>query len=150
MVSDFPVRIVADESAHTEKEVIKRSQMGYKGIALKPIAKTLSMTLKILNESEKRGLDYFCADLTVIPVVAEWNKNFSARIRPLPEMKIQMVESNGFQYYKNWKKLLSYHPFYGKKWVEPEKGLFHLNDDFYKKNGGIFTTPRHYQNLVII
>ncbi len=149
-VSDFPVRIVADESAHTEKEVIKRSQMGYRGIALKPIAKTLSMTLKILNESEKRGMDYFCADLTVIPVIAEWNKNFSARIRPLPEMKIQMVESNGFQYYKNWKKLLSYHPFYGKKWVEPEKGLFHLNDDFYKKNGGIFTTPRHYQNLVII
>lgn len=147
-VSDLPVRIVADESAHTDEEVIKRSQLGYRGIALKPIAKTLSMTLKILNESEKRGLDYFCADLTVIPYLLEWNKNVAARIKSLPEMKIQMVESNGFQYYKNWKKLLSYSPFYGRKWVGTENGLFHLDSDFYKKSGGIFNPPAHYEKLV--
>ncbi|HRR96113.1 MAG TPA: L-alanine-DL-glutamate epimerase [Candidatus Ratteibacteria bacterium] len=148
-VSDFPVRIVADESAHTDKEIIKRCQMGYKGVALKPIAKTLSMTLKILNECEKRNMDYFCADITVIPPLIDWNKNLAARIKPLPEMKIQMVEANGFQHYENWEKLLSYHPFYGKKWVDAENGIFVLDNDFYEKSGGIFDCSPHYKKLVI-
>ena len=46
-ITDIPVRIAADESAHTEKDALKRIQMGYKAIALKAIAKTLSMTMKI-------------------------------------------------------------------------------------------------------
>ncbi|MCM8771664.1 MAG: L-alanine-DL-glutamate epimerase [Candidatus Omnitrophica bacterium] len=148
-ISDIPVRIVADESAHTDKDVIKRSQMGYKGVALKPIAKTLSMTLKIINEAEKRNMDYFCADLTVIPVLVEWNKIFSSGIKTLPELKIPIVESNGFQYYKNWEKLLEYHPFYGKKWVLPENGIFNLNEEFFKVSGGIFETSEHYKKIFI-
>ncbi len=148
-VSDLPVRIVADESAHTEKNVIERSQMGYKGVALKPIAKTLSMTLKILKEAEERDMDYFCADLTVIPLLCEWNKIFSAGIKTFQELKIPIVESNGFQYYKNWKKLLKYHPYYGEKWIEPEKGIFNLDDKFYKVSGGIFDDCEHYKKLVI-
>ena len=39
-VSDIPVRLAADESAHTDKDAIKRIDMGYKAIALKAIAKT--------------------------------------------------------------------------------------------------------------
>lgn len=148
-ISDIPVRIVADESAHTDKNVVERSQMGYKGIALKPIAKTLSMTLKILKEAEKRRMDYFCADLTVIPVLCEWNKIFASGIKTFPELKIQIVESNGFQYYKNWENLVEYHPFYGKKWVLPENGIFNLDEEFYKVSGGIFEVPLHYKNLVM-
>ncbi|MCM8786044.1 MAG: L-alanine-DL-glutamate epimerase [Candidatus Omnitrophica bacterium] len=147
-ISDIPLRIVADESAHTDKDVIKRSEMGYKGIALKPIAKTLSMTLKIINEAEKRNMDYFCADLTVIPILVEWNKIFSSGIKTIPELKIPVVESNGFQYYKNWKKLVKYHPYYGKKWVLPENGIYQLDDEFFKVSGGIFDISEHYKNLV--
>ncbi|MFN4227103.1 MAG: L-alanine-DL-glutamate epimerase [Candidatus Ratteibacteria bacterium] len=147
-VSDLPVRIIADESVHTDKDIVKRSQMGYKGVALKPIAKTLSMTLKIINEAEKRNMVYFCADLTVIPALSEWNKIFSSGIKTIPELKIPVVESNGFQYYKNWEKLVKYHPYYGKKWVLPENGIFKLDDEFYKVSAGIFDISEHYKNLV--
>ena len=50
-IRDIPVRIAADESAHTEKDAMKRIQMGYRAIALKSIAKTLSMTMKIAQVS---------------------------------------------------------------------------------------------------
>jgi len=148
-VSDFPVRIVADESAHTDEDVVKRRQMGYKGVALKPIAKTLSVTLKILKEAEKNGMDYFCADLTVIPPLIEWNKNLACRLKPLPGLKIPVVESNGHQHYRDWEKLISRHPFPDAEWVVPVNGIFHLTDDFYKKSGGIFDTSEYYKAKVI-
>ncbi|MCD6408262.1 L-alanine-DL-glutamate epimerase, partial [bacterium] len=147
-VSEFPVRIVADESAHTDKDVLKRAEMGYKGVALKPIAKTLSMTLKILKVAEEKNLDYFCADLTVIPVLVEWNKCLASRLKPLEGIKIPIVESNGYQYYKNWEKLIEYHPYPNAKWVRPQNGIFILNDEFFEKSGGIFDTSQHYLNLV--
>ncbi|MCS7180981.1 MAG: L-alanine-DL-glutamate epimerase, partial [bacterium] len=148
-VSDLPVRIIADESAHTDKDVIKRYHMGYKGVALKPIAKTMSMTLKIINEAEKRNMDYFCADLTVTPILWDWNKIFSSGIKTLPELKIPIMEANGFMYYKNWEKLLQYHPFYGKgDWIIPKNGVFSLNEDFFRVSGGIFELSEHYKTLV--
>ena len=42
-VSNIPVRFVADESIHSLNNVIERYQLGYKAIALKPIAKTLHL-----------------------------------------------------------------------------------------------------------
>ncbi len=149
-VSDFPVRIIADESAHTQQDTIKRCQLGYKGVALKPIAKTLSMTLKILNEAEKNNMEYFCADLTVIPPLVEWNKNLACRLKPYRGLKIPVIESNGHQHYKNWDKLISYHPFANAQWVLPSKGIFHLTKDFYEKSGGIFDRSNHYEKLVKI
>lgn len=147
-VSDFPVRIVADESAHTQEDTLKRSQMGYRGVALKPIAKTLSMTLKILNEAEKNNMDYFCADLTVTPPLLEWNKNVACRLKPLPGLKIPVVESNGHQHYRDWSKLVSRHPFPDAGWTSPVKGIFNLDGDFYAKNGGIFDVSSYYEKLV--
>lgn len=144
-VSDFPVRIVADESAHTDDDVVKRRDMGYKGVALKPIAKTLSMTLKIVNEAEKLGMDYFCADLTVIPPLVEWNKNLASRLKPLPGLKIPVVESNGHQYYKNWEKLIKRHPYPEAEWVVPVDGIYHLTSEFYEKSGGIFDISEYYK-----
>jgi len=38
-ITDIPVRIAADESAHTDIDALKRIQMGYRAIALKAIAK---------------------------------------------------------------------------------------------------------------
>jgi L-alanine-DL-glutamate epimerase-like enolase superfamily enzyme len=147
-VGDLPVRVVADESAHTKEDTLKRFHMGYKGVALKPIAKTLSMTLKILKEAEKNGMDYFCADLTVIPPLVEWNKNLACRLKTLPELKIPVVESNGHQHYRNWGTLISRHPFPDAEWTVPVGGIFKLNEDFYEKSGGIFKISEYYEKLV--
>jgi len=83
-VSDIPVRLAADESAHTYRDAITRIGMGYKAIALKAIAKTLSMTMKIANVAKERNIPCFCADLTVNPILVDWNKNIAARLDPFP------------------------------------------------------------------
>lgn len=149
-VSELPVKIIADESIHSEKDVLKKAEMGYKGVALKPVAKTMSMILKILKAAEEKKMEYFCADLTAPPLLVEWNKSLAARLKPFKGIKLPIVESNGYQYYKNWDRLISYHPYPKAKWIKPKKGIFHLDDDFFKKSGGIFDTPRHYFELVKI
>jgi L-alanine-DL-glutamate epimerase-like enolase superfamily enzyme len=47
-VARVPVRVAADESAHTDKDALERISLGYRAIALKAIAKTLSMTFRIV------------------------------------------------------------------------------------------------------
>ena len=120
-VSDIPVRLAADESAHTDVDAIKRIEMGYKAIALKAIAKTLSMTIKIAQEAHNRNIP-FCADLTVNPILIEWNKNVAARLKSFPGMNnLGLIESNGHQNYKNWKEMMSYHPHNNGSWVKAKK-----------------------------
>jgi len=147
-VGDLGVRIAADESAHSDKDAIKRIQMGYGAIALKPIAKTMSMSLKIAKIAHDANIPCFCADLTVNPILVDWNKNIAARLAPLPGMTIGALESNGHQNYKRWDQMLRYHPCYGADWIKPSQGLFHLNDNFYDRSGGIFEISEHYRNLV--
>jgi len=147
-VSDLGVRIAADESAHSDRDASKRIQMGYGAIALKPIAKTLSMSLKVAKVAYEAGVPCFCADLTVIPILVDWNKNVAARLGPLPGMNIGVLETNGHQNYKRWNELLKFHPCYGAEWMKTKNGLFSLDDDFYNKSGGIFQISEHYQNLV--
>lgn len=137
-VSSIPVRFVADESIHSLNNVIERYQLGYKAIALKPIAKTLSETLKIIEKANELGMDYFCADLTVSPLLVEWNKNIAARIKKIPEMKVGVLESNGAQNYINWEKMYSFHPFKNKKSTKPINGVYLLDEEFYQCSGGIF------------
>jgi len=147
-VNDIPVRLASDESAHSEIDVIKRIKLGYKAIALKPIAKTLSMTLKMLKEATNREIPCFCADLTVNPVMVDWNKNIAARIGLLPEISIGVLESNGEQNYTNWDKMLKYHPIKDGKWIKPNNGIYNLDEQFYKQSGGIFLNSIYYLNLV--
>ena len=147
-VSDFGIRIAADESAHSDKDAEKRIQMGYGAIALKPIAKTLSMSLKIAKIAHQKNIPCFCADLTVSPILVDWNKNVAARLAPLPGMNIGVLETNGHQNYKRWDELLKFHPCYGAEWTKTKNGLFNLNEDFYNKSGGIFEISEHYKNLV--
>jgi L-alanine-DL-glutamate epimerase-like enolase superfamily enzyme len=148
-VSDIPVRLAADESAHTEKDAIKRIEMGYKAIALKAIAKTLSMTMKIAQAAYERNVPCFCADLTVNPILVEWNKNVAARLNSFPDLgSLGLVESNGHQNYKNWDAMMSYHPRREGSWVKAKNGVYELNNEFYKTGGGIFDPMPHYEEIL--
>lgn len=148
-VSDLPVRLAADESAHSDEDAIQRIELGYKAIALKPIAKTMSMSLRILDEAYKRNIPCFCADLTVNPWMVDFNKNVAARIAPLPGMKIGVLESNGAQNYANWEAMKSYHPLFGTaEFISTRNGLFQLDEEFYRTSGGIFCDAPFYSSAV--
>ncbi len=146
-ISDIPVRIAADESAHTDKDALKRIQMGYRAIALKAIAKTLSMTMKIAQVAFENKVPCFCADLTVNPILVEWNKNIAARLSPFPGIGIGLLETNGHQNYKNWEIMRGYNPCKDSPWTQTKKGVFELDDDFYSKSGGIFMPSEHYEKM---
>jgi L-alanine-DL-glutamate epimerase-like enolase superfamily enzyme len=147
-VRDIPVRLAADESAHTDKDAVTRIQMGYRAIALKAIAKTLSMTMKIAQAAHERGVPCFCADLTVNPILVEWNKCVAARLPSFPGLEgLGLVETNGHQNYKNWAAMRTYHPYPDAPWSKPERGVFNLDADYYAKSGGIFAPLPHYEAM---
>ena len=147
-VHDIPVRLAADESAHTDKDAVARIGMGYKAVALKAIAKTLSMTLKIAQAAHERGVPCFCADLTVNPVLVEWNKCVAARLNSFPGLEgLGLVETNGHQNYKNWETMRSYLPYPDAPWSKTDRGVFNLDADYYAKSGGIFEPLPHYEAM---
>ena len=146
-VRDIPARLAADESAHTDQDAIKRMEMGYGAIALKAIAKTLSMTMRIAQAAHERNVPCFCADLTVPPILVEWNKNVAARLAPFPGLGLGLLETNGHQNYRNWETMRSYHPFPDAPWTRTQKGVFELDADYYAKSGGIFTPSTHYEKM---
>lgn len=149
-VSDIPVRLAADESAHTDQDTIERIQMGYRAVALKPIAKTLSMTLKIAKAATDRNIPCFCADLTVNPVLVEWNKNIAARLNSFPGLEnLGLVESNGHQNYVNWDQMRQYYPKHEASWVNVREGFYHTNAEFFNNGGGIFDPIPHYEAMFI-
>ena len=141
-VSDVPARLAADESAHSAADAERRIQMGYGAVALKPIAKTASMSLRIAKLAADRNVPCFCADLTVNPILVDWNKNLAARLAPLPGMKIGVLETNGHQNYINWDAMLAEHPRAGADWLKMNNGVFTLTDDFYADSGGVFLAGR--------
>ncbi len=147
-VSDIPARLAADESAHSDRDALERIEMGYGAIALKPIAKTMSMSLKIAKIAHDRNIPCFCADLTVNPILVDWNKNVAARLAPLPGMKIGVLETNGHQNYRHWGKMRSYHPCRNADWAQIDRGLFKLNDDFYARSGCFLDQSEHYLDLL--
>ncbi len=147
-IGDLPVRIAADESAHTDEDAAKRIEMGYKAIALKAIAKTLSMTMKIAQMAYEKDIPCFCADLTVNPILVEWNKAVAARLKAFPELGgLGLLETNGHQNYKNWDEMVSYHPYPDASWRKTKNGVFNLNEDYYRKDGGIFKESDHYEKM---
>jgi len=147
-VSDIPLNLAADESAHTDKDALERIKLGYGSIAVKPIAKTLSMSLRIANVAHQHDVPCFCADLTVNPVLVEWNKNFAARLGPFPGIgDIGLMESNGHQNYKNWNTMMSYHPRSNATWVKVRDGVYETDEEFYRTGGGIFDPMPHYEAM---
>jgi L-alanine-DL-glutamate epimerase-like enolase superfamily enzyme len=148
-VHDIEIRLAADESAHTDEDAATRIEMGYKAIALKSIAKTMSMTMKIAQVAHDRGIPCFCADLTVNPILVEWNKVVAARLGAFPGLGgMGLLETNGHQNYKNWETMRSYHPYPDASWARTDQGVFNLDDDYYKKDGGILEASQHYLKLV--
>jgi len=144
-VSDLGVRLACDESAHTDVDALKRIQMGYKAVALKAAAKTMSMTMKIAKVAHEHNIPCFLADLTVNPILIEWNKNVASRLAPFPGLGTGLLETNGHQNYINWNKMLTYNPTSGASWAKTVQGVFHLDKDYYAKSGGIFEPSPHYE-----
>jgi L-alanine-DL-glutamate epimerase-like enolase superfamily enzyme len=143
-VGDLGVRVAADESAHTDRDARERIDLGYQAIALKPVAKTLSMTLKIATVAYEHSVPCFCADLTVNPILVDWNKMVAARVAPLPGFGMGLLETNGHQHYRNWSSMVGYHPRAGAPWTCVADGAFTLGDEFYDADGGIFDPADHY------
>ncbi|WP_420148550.1 enolase C-terminal domain-like protein [Spirosoma sp.] len=146
-VGDLGVRIAADESAHTVDDAAVRIQQGYSAIAVKAIAKTLSMTMKITQLAYEKNVPCFCADLTVNPILVDWNKNVAARLPPFPGMTIGLQETNGHQYFKQWDKLMSYHPRSGASWTRTQRGVYLTDSSFYAESGGVLLPSEHYDQL---
>ena len=122
--------------------------MGYKAVALKAIAKTLSMTMKIARAAYEKNIPCFCADLTVNPVLVDWNKNVAARLASFPGIgDMGLVESNGHQNYRNWETMKSYLPRRNGKWVDVKNGVYELDGEFYSSGGGIFDPMPHYEEM---
>lgn len=147
-VDDLGVNVTADESVHRPHNVAERMQMGYQSVALKPIAKTLSMTVAIAQAAYEQDVPCFCADLTVNPVLLDWNKNVAARLQPLPGLDTGLMEANGWQTYANWRAMESYHPCTDASWRQVRDGVYQLNEQFYERSGCIFEPPDHYARLV--
>ncbi len=146
-VTDIPCVLAIDESAHSVEDSLVKFQQGYKAVALKPVAKTLSESLKILKAATDRGIKCFTADLTVAPWQLEWNRNLAARIPTLDCVKTGLLESNGNMNYTDWDRLKGYHPIGNGSWVDAADGLFNLTD-FYKEDGGLFKLPQHYLEVI--
>jgi L-alanine-DL-glutamate epimerase-like enolase superfamily enzyme len=146
-VDDLGVRVAADESAHTDIDAAIKIEQGYKSIAVKAIAKTLSMTMKITQLAFEKNIPCFCADLTVNPILVDWNKSIAARLKPFPEMDIGLQETNGHQFYKNWDTMMSYHPMAGKSWTRTKDGIYPISQEFYDKSAGILTPLEHYVEM---
>ncbi|HRE50878.1 MAG TPA: L-alanine-DL-glutamate epimerase [Flavitalea sp.] len=146
-VRDLGVRMVADESVHVEADAIKRFEQGYGGLALKGIAKSLSLSMRMAKLAYERDQPCLCADLTVNPILIDWNKNLAARLKPFPGIGAGLMETNGDMNYRDWKRMEGYHPRNGASWTQRRDGVFELNDDFYKASGGIFEPSVHYQEM---
>lgn len=147
-VDDLGVLIASDEPASTPERAQKQIDRGYGAFGLKPIAKTLSMTLKVIDVAMQQDIHCYCADLTVNPTLREWNKMVAARVEPMPVINMGMFETNGHQYYAEWDEMLTYHPHSNAPWVEARNGVFELGDDYWQKSGGIFDLSEYYLDLV--
>ena len=144
-VSDIPVRLASDEAAHTPEDAKERIEMGYSAMALKPIAKTLSVSMRVAEVARLRNVPCFCADLTVSPVNVEWNKAVAARLAAFPGIgNMGLVESNGRQNYVDWEIMRRDLPYPDAPWTHVRGGVFELDEDYWEKSGGVLAPlPRH-------
>lgn len=129
-VGNYPYTFNADESAHSVEDVCHRISLGYKAVALKPIAKTLSVSFGMIKAARQSGCGVLCADLTVNPFLAEWNKQFAALSPALSTMKVGCIEINGDANYVNWAQMRALVP-EGYAVTEEANGAFELTDEFF-------------------
>lgn len=144
-VGNLPITVNADESAHSLSDVEKRLSLGYKAVALKPIAKTMSVSFDMAAAIHKAGGQCLCADLTVVPLLAEWNKQFASRIGALNGMACGCIEINGNQNYVNWESLCKMLP-EGMEYKSEKNGCFDLDEKSYLEGAKLFN-QNGYINL---
>ena len=89
----------------------------------------------------------FCADLTVSPLLVEWNKNVAARLAPFPGLGIGLIETNGHQNYRNWETMRGYHPRAGAPWARTQRGVFELDADYYAQSGAVLQPSPHFEAM---
>lgn len=143
-VGNLPVTVNADESAHSLADVEKRLSLGYKAVALKPIAKTMSVSFDMAAAIHKAGGQCLCADLTVVPLLAEWNKQFASRISALNGMACGCIEINGNQNYVNWQSLCNMLP-EGLEYVPERNGCFTLSEQSYQDGAKLFNKNKYIE-----
>jgi hypothetical protein len=97
--------------------------------------------------AHRRQVPCFCADLTVNPVLLEWNKAVAARLAPYPGLEVGLMETNGHQNYRNWEAMRAHHPCPDAPWARPVEGVFRLDEDYYRRSGCLFEPSPHYQEL---
>ena len=123
-------------------DVEKRLELGYKAVALKPIAKTMSVSFDMAAAIYKAGGQCLCADLTVVPLLAEWNKQFAARIGALKGMNCGCIEINGNQNYKNWESLCDMLPS-GLVYKSEKNGCFDIDENDYRAGAKLFCENKY-------
>ncbi len=145
-VSDIPVRLASDESAHTPEDARERIALGYRAMALKPIAKTLSVSMRVADVARMAGVPCFCADLTVSPVNVEWNKIVAGMLPAFPGLgSMGLVESNGHQNYAKWDDMLALLPDPNAPWVAQRGGVYDLGGDYWKRSGNVLEPLKSYE-----
>jgi L-alanine-DL-glutamate epimerase-like enolase superfamily enzyme len=147
-VQDLPLRIAADESLHGVEDVRRKIELGYGALALKPAGKTLSMSILMAAEAQRQNVPCFVADSACVPLLLDWNRNVAAHLPAFPGLSCAFLESNGAQNFKNWAALIRDHPCTGAPWLEPQGGMYRLDEDFYSSAGGIFHPAGMYERLV--
>lgn len=138
-VDRIPVPVAGDESAHSEVDAVRLiEEYGYSAIALKPIAKTLSVSLAVLEQARRRGVQCFCADLTVNPKMVEMNKLFASHLPMIMGMNIGVFESNGSQNYLNWVQMQAQSGLTEKSFTHMQRGRFILDEAYYRCEGNVW------------
>lgn len=145
-VGSLPVRIAADESAHSLTDALRRMDMGYGAIALKPIVKSLTESFRIAAAAHKRGIPCFCADLTVNPYIVEWNKHFASCLHPLPFMNTGVIESNGHQNYAAWDSMESARLADKGRPARYHNGVYDTGEDF-EEDPSVFYDYEYYTQM---
>lgn len=149
----FPRIIASDECCHSVEDVTHQISQGARYIALKPAAKTPSVTMQMMKAiyehnqtvDEKDKVYPFVADLTVVPSLVQLNMAFASRLPLLPGMKIGAFETNGHQHYERWEQLLADQPRPNALWARPKNGVYHISGLAYNlHDGGIFEPAPAY------
>lgn len=142
-VADVGLRVAADDSIHDVQDAITRLEQGYGALVLKGIAKTLSLSLPVARLADERNVPCMCSDLTVNPILVNWHKNLAARLAPFPGIGMGLMETNGDANYCNWDTMKRY----STAWAAPSGGVFDLDEEFYRRSGGIFEPAAHYEDM---
>lgn len=103
--------------------------------------------MKIAQLAHEKNTPCFCADLTVNPILVDWNKSVAARLPALSGMNLGLLETNGWQNYRDWDRMKSYHPVQNASWTKTVDGVYPTGKDFFEQSGGIFMQSPHYEKM---